>query len=95
MALTLFKMIQIIKSKIERWNKAILRNLFWLVPLNFLLIIYGMGVGIYQRHKISDSQNIILGNTVLSVKNDSIFKKKMDSLDLKTQKALQLQKKIK
>lgn len=88
-------MIQIIKSKIERWNKAILRNLFWLVPLNFLLIIYGMGVGIYQRHKISDSQNIILGNTVLSVKNDSIFKKKMDSLDLKTQKALQLQKKIK
>lgn len=87
-------MTQILQNKIEKWNKLMLRNLFWLVPLNFLLILFFGTFGSFQRIFMSKTQFEIKADTTLSLKNDSIFKKRMDILDLKTKQALEFQAKV-
>ena len=43
-------------EKIKTANKFLLNNLFWIVPLNFALILFGIFYGIYQRQVLEQNQ---------------------------------------
>lgn len=43
-------------EKIKTANKFLLNNLFWIVPLNFALILFGIFYGIYQRKVLQENQ---------------------------------------
>ena len=43
-------------EKIKNANRFLLGNLFWIVPLNFALILFGIFYGIYQRQVLEQNQ---------------------------------------
>lgn len=71
-------------EKIKNTNRWLLGNLFWIVPFNFALIIFGIGYGAYQRYKLEENQ--------YSMKyNDSIRGVKMDSVNATLKSVISLE----
>lgn len=68
------------KTNISIANRFLLQNLFWIVPLNFTLIIFGIVNGIYQRSRTLENQAKIQSDITFQITNDSIQKKKLDSV---------------
>lgn len=68
------------KETISKLNKKVVQNLFWIVPLHFVLLFFGIGNGIYQRSKTLENQGKIQSNITFQITNDSIQKKKLDSV---------------
>lgn len=68
------------KLNITKANRFLLGNLFWIVPLNFGLIIFGIGSGIYQRSKSLRNDIEIKDNISIQILSDSILKKNQDSI---------------
>lgn len=62
------------KTNISIANRFLLQNLFWIVPLNFALIIFGVTYGIWQRIELKENQ-------VKMQYNDSIRGMKVDSVN--------------
>ena len=71
-------------QKIKNTNHWLLQNLFWIVPLNFILIIFGIGSGLVQRSKSLQNDNEMKENISIQISSDSIMKKNQDSLLRKT-----------
>lgn len=88
-------MTQIIHKKIETWNRTILRNLFWLIPMIIFLLAYIAASGTIERYIIKKNQIEIKKGVILNVKNDFDFKKRLEKLDCKQQEASELLKKLK
>lgn len=67
-------------QKIKNANRWLLQNLFWIVPLNFMLLIAGFLHASYQRstndneiiHNTEDIQKRIEADTTLLPKVDSL-----------------------
>lgn len=68
------------KTNISIANRFLLQNLFWIVPLNFMLIIFGIGSGLVQRSKSLQNDTEIKENISIQIVSDSILKKNQDSL---------------
>lgn len=68
------------KTNISITNRFLLQNLFWIVPLNFILIIFGIGSGLVQRSKSLQNDNEMKENISIQISSDSIIKKNQDSL---------------
>lgn len=80
-------------DKIKNTNRWLLQNLFWIVPLNFLLIIGGIMFGAYQRYQSLHNQEKMKQDIAVQLQNDSEFKKKQDSALYKTNELRELLKK--
>ena len=60
-------------EKIKNANKFLLNNLFWIVPLNFALILFGIFYGIYQRSVLEENQvQMQIKDSLRGVKIDSV-----------------------
>ena len=60
-------------ERIKNANRFLLSNLFWIVPLNFALILFGIFYGIYQRAIIEENQvQMQIKDSLRGVKIDSI-----------------------
>lgn len=71
-------------EKIKNTNRWLLGNLFWIVPFNFALIIFGIVYGTYQRYKLEENQH--------SMKyNDSLRGLKVDSVNATLQNVISLE----
>lgn len=79
-------------EKIKNANKFLLQNLFWIVPLNFLLIIGGIALGAVQREQSRKNQEKIKHDISLQLENDIDLKKKQDSALINTNQLRELLK---
>lgn len=68
------------KTNISRANKILLENLFWIVPLNFVMIISMFIFSTAQRSKSIRNQEVMQKGIEIQIASDSIFKKNQDSL---------------
>lgn len=60
-------------EKIKTANRFLLSNLFWIVPLNFALILFGIFYGIYQRSVLEENQvQMQIKDSLRGVKIDSV-----------------------
>lgn len=60
-------------ERIKNANRFLLSNLFWIVPLNFALILFGIFYGIYQRAIIEENQvQMQIKDSLRGVKIDSV-----------------------
>ena len=60
-------------KRIKNANRFILSNLFWIVTLNFALILFGIFYGIYQRAVLEQDQvQMQIKDSLRGVKIDSV-----------------------
>ena len=60
-------------ERIKNANRFILSNLFWIVTLNFALILFGIFYGIYQRAVLEQDQvQMQIKDSLRGVKIDSV-----------------------
>ena len=60
-------------ERIKNANRFLLGNLFWIVPLNFALILFGIFYGIYQRAIIEENEvQMQIKDSLRGVKIDSV-----------------------
>lgn len=71
-------MTEIIKTKIEKANLIILRNVFWLVPLLAISVAYIAIMGTIAMKNSNNNKTEIQKGVSQNVKNDSYLKKKME-----------------
>lgn len=71
-------------EKIKTTNRWLLGNLFWIVPLNFALIIFGITYGSYQRYKLEENQ-------FKMQRNDSLRGLKVDSVNATLKSVISLE----
>jgi len=58
---------------IKNANRFLLGDLFWIVPLNFALILFGIFYGIYQRAVLEENQvQMQIKDSLRGVKIDSV-----------------------
>lgn len=75
-------------KNLEQLKKWLNDNAYWITPLNTLLIIIGISIGFWQRHKINQKANFSLDNQDLMIRADSERMKKEDSIQLHLRKKL-------
>ncbi len=60
-------------ERIKNANRFLLGDLFWIVPLNFALILFGIFYGIYQRAVLEENQvQMQIKDSLRGVKIDSV-----------------------
>ena len=67
-------------EKNKTTNRWLLGNLFWIVPLNFILILAGFSQATMQRSKSIQNQEVMQRGIKTQLVSDSLLKKKQDSL---------------
>lgn len=69
-----------LKIRITKANKWFLQNLFWLVPLNFVLILTGIFITRSHQNASLQNQEKIKKDIAEQLTNDAYLKAKQDSI---------------